>query len=149
MHLFILFGNLATPYWSWIGNRYHFLDIWLIAEKCHIYFFFYFFRIFLFFFWYAPCYILIVESAHESAVRRELWVFSPSGTSDSARVRIFRFDLIFLNNNLFNCICFIEYQKISSCFYFNPHAVGIWNLKWCNLHNSDQILFHHKFCWRT
>ena len=64
-----------------------FLNIWLIAENTII------------FFWYAPCYILIVESAHESAVRRELWVFSPSGTSDSARVRIFRFDLNFLDNN--------------------------------------------------
>ena len=80
--------------------------------------FFYFFRIFLFFFWYAPCYILIVESAHESAVRRELWVFSPSGTSNSARVRIFRFDLIFLNNNIFYCICFYWISKNFKLFLF-------------------------------
>ena len=94
-----------------------FLDIWLIAEKCHISFFS-IFPVFFNFFWYAPCYILIVESAHESAVRRELWVFSPSGTSDSARVRIFRFDLIFLNNNIFYYGCFIGYQK--SFFILTP-----------------------------
>ena len=115
MHLFILFGNLATPYWSWIGNRYHFFRYLADSRKMPYFLFFNFFRIFQFF-RYAPCYILIVESAHESAVRRELWVFSPSGTSDSARVRIFRFDLIFLNNNIFNYVL-LDIKKV---FLFQP-----------------------------